>query len=560
MLEQRLRAIPLFRDLPDESLRSIAARLKGERYPRGAVIFREGDAGDAMYLVESGQLEVTTGVGGAEQALAYLGPGSFVGEIALLLGQPRSATLRVVIDADLWALHKQDLEGLLAEYPSIALHFTRELGQRLVATSHQAAPPKKTPLTSVWGTQWQDLMLALTKQIEGSIGILPLPGSLPVTEGASPLEMLASQAGIRVIETGLTEESLTEDLSRAIAESDHLLLILPEQLSTLARTALDLSDLTVSFGSPPRWLKDAVSATRLLVCDGSPESIQRTARRLTDRTVGLALSSGGSRTLAHIGVVRLLREAAIPMDMIAGSSGGALVGALVAAGWTNQRMAEFARKLGEVNTWHNWDINLPPRAGLIKGRRARDLIDGWLEGRHFSDLEIPLYVVATDLSTGEEVVFDSGPVSDAVRASISIPGVANPWHYQGRFLVDGAAVSPLPAKVLRDRGAKYVIGSSVVRTADDPSQPRFEKMPHFLQIMTRIISSMETEQIKAEFPLVDVLIHPSVFVDHALDFAQADNLIALGEDAARQQLEACQRMLAVAKVLPGRVESPAYPG
>ena len=560
MLEQRLRAIPLFRDLPDESLRSIAARLNGERYPRGAVIFREGDAGDAMYLVESGQLEVTTGVGGAEQALAYLGPGSFVGEIALLLGQPRSATLRVVIDADLWALHKQDLEGLLAEYPSIALHFTRELGQRLVATSHQAAPPKKTPLTSVWGTQWQDLMLALTKQIEGSIGILPLPGSLPVTEGASPLEMLASQAGIRVIETGLTEESLTEDLSRAIAESDHLLLILPEQLSTLARTALDLSDLTVSFGSPPRWLKDAVSATRLLVCDGSPESIQRTARRLTDRTVGLALSSGGSRTLAHIGVVRLLREAGIPVDMIAGSSGGALVGALVAAGWTNQRMAEFARKLGEVNTWRNWDINLPPRAGLIKGRRARDLIDGWLEGRHFSDLEIPLYVVATDLSTGEEVVFDSGPVADAVRASISIPGVANPWHYQGRFLVDGAAVSPLPAKVLRDRGAKYVIGSSVVRTADDPSQPRFEKMPHFLQIMTRIISSMETEQIKAEFPLVDVLIHPSVFVDHALDFAQADNLIALGEDAARQQLEACQRMLAVAKVLPGRVESPAYPG
>ena len=154
MLDHRLRVIPLFRDLPDESLKSIATRLKQERYPQGAVIFREGDAGDAMYVVESGQLEVSTGSGDSEHPLAYLGPGSFVGEIALLLGQPRSATLKVVIDADLWVLHKEDLEELLAEYPSIALHFTHELWQRLVTTSHQSSPPKKTPITCVWGDYW----------------------------------------------------------------------------------------------------------------------------------------------------------------------------------------------------------------------------------------------------------------------------------------------------------------------------------------------------------------------------------------------------------------------
>jgi NTE family protein len=186
------------------------------------------------------------------------------------------------------------------------------------------------------------------------------------------------------------------------------------------------------------------------------------------------------------------------------------------------------------------------------------LIDGWLEGRHFSDLEMSLYVVATDLSTGEEVVFDSGSVAEAVRASISIPGVANPWYYNGRFLVDGAVVNPMPASVLHNRGAKIIIGSSVVRTADDPSQPKFENMPHFLQIITRIISSMETEQIKAEFPLVDVLIHPSVFVDHALDFSQADTLIALGEEATREQLPECERILTAARVLSRRVESPAH--
>jgi NTE family protein len=326
----------------------------------------------------------------------------------------------------------------------------------------------------------------------------------------------------------------------------------------VARKALDLSDYTVSFGAAPDWMQDAIPADRLLVCDGSPESVERIARRLTDRTVGLALSSGGSRTIAHIGVVRVLRQAGIPVDMIAGSSGGALFGALIAAGWTDQKLAEFAGRLGEVNNFRNWDINLPPKAGLIKGRRARDLIDGWLEGRHFSDLEMPLYIVATDLATGQEVVFDNGPVADAVRASISIPGVTDPWYYSDRFLVDGAVVNPMPANVLHKQGAKIIIGSSVVRTADDPSQPTFERLPNFLQIISRIISSMEMEQIKAQLPLVDIMIHPSVFVDHALDFSEADSLIALGEEAARQHLDECERMLAAAQVLPQRDQSPAF--
>lgn len=558
MLEHRLRTIPLFRDLPDESLKSIAARLKQERYPRGAVIFREGDAGDAMYLVESGQLEVAKRVEDSQEPLAYLGPGSFVGEIALLLGQPRSATLKVIIDADLWVLHKRDLEELLSEYPSITLHFTRELGQRLVTTSHQAAPPKKKPITAVWGDHWHELVLDLANYTDGAIGILPLPGALRQA-GKSPfLDVIVSKGGVELLESGPTDESLIEDLRRQIGAFDHILLIVPDHSSVGVRKALDLADYTVIFGDPPVWIQDAVPASRLLKCRDSLESVQRIARRLTDRTVGLALSSGGSRTIAHIGVMRVLRQADIPIDMIAGSSGGALFGALIAAGWPDGKLVEFARKLGDFNNFRNWDINLPPRAGLLKGRRARDLIDGWMEGRHFSDLEIPLLVVATDLSTGEEVVFDSGPVADAVRASISIPGVANPWHYNGRFLVDGAVVNPMPASVLHKRGARVIIGSSVVRTADDPSQPRFEKMPHFLQIISRIISSMETEQIKAEFPLVDVLIHPSVFVDHALDFSQADTLVALGEEAARQQLAECERILTAARVLPRRVQLPAH--
>jgi NTE family protein len=555
VLEKRLRTIPLFRDLTEESLKSIASRLKQVRYPQGAIIFREGEAGDAMYLVESGQLEVATGVAQNKQALAYLGPGSFVGEIALLLGQPRSATLSVVIDADLWVLRKQDLEELLDEYPSLALHFTRELGQRLVTTSHQAAPPQKTPMVSVWGEYWHELLLALANHSDGLVGLVPLVGSLPPV-GRTFLDVITSKAGVRLIEVGLTERALAEDLSRQIGEFDHVLLILPPYSSGPARKALELSDYVVNFGAAPEWVKRAVPVDCLLTCDATLDSVQRVARRLTGRTVGLALSSGGSRTVAHIGVFRVLHQAGIPVDMIAGSSGGALFGALIAAGWSYARLVEFACRLGSYNNWRNWDLNLPPRAGLLRGKRARDLIEGWLEGRHFSDLQIPLYVVATDLATGQEVVFDSGPVADAVRASISIPGVADPWYYQGRFLVDGAVVNPMPASVLHRHGAKFIIGSSVVRTADDPSHPEFARMPHFLQIISRITSSMETERIKAQFPLVDVLIHPLVFADHSLDFSQSGTLVSLGEEAASQELAECERQLIEARVLHRRITFP----
>jgi predicted acylesterase/phospholipase RssA len=549
MLEHRLRAIPLFRDLPEESLKFIHSRLKRERYPQGAVVFRQGDEGDAMYLVESGQVQVVAE--DIQQPLAYLGPGSFVGEIALLLGQPRSATLKVVIDAELWALHKRDLNELLTEFPSIALHFTREIGQRLVTTSHQDKPPVKHPLTTIWGDKAYDLAVALATQTMGKVGILPLPGSPPLLAIPPSEDELLARVRISLLTSnGLTEASLAEDLSRQIEEYSHILLILPDRPSNVVRKALALSDYTVNFAPPPQWLLDTAPATRILACDGTPESIRRIARRLAEHTVGLVLSSGGSRTISHIGVMRVLREAGVPVDMIAGSSGGALFGALIAAGWSDEKLTQFAHDLGNFNTFRNWDINLPPRSGLIKGRRARDLIEGWLEGRHFSDLEIPLYVVATDIATGQEIVFDSGPVSDAVRASISIPGVADPWYYAGRYLVDGAVVNPMPASVLRAQGADVVIGSSVVRTADDPSRPQFEKMPHFLQIISGMISSMESELITAQYPLVDVMIHPDVYVDHALDFSEAHVLIDLGEEAARGQLAACEKVLSAAHVTP----------
>ncbi len=525
-----LKSIPLFKNLGNDDLEQIATRLRKEQYPKGTIIFHEGDVGDRMYLVESGQVAVV-GKDGMD-TIAFMGPGSFVGEISLLLAQPRTANLQVMIDAQLWVLDKKDFDSLLNSRPAIAVEMLRELSQRLVTTTRRKHRLARRRITALIGTDKAlELAQALYSQLRSTVGLMPLPGS-----------KMGGQATISggVMFLGradLTEETLAESLGYQVGVYKHVLIVLPPQPTPLARKAVDLADTVVCAGPPPAWIAGSKEMKDLWVTGDSPEELARLARRLTNRTIGLALSSGGSRGLAHLGVIKVLQEANIPIDLVAGTSAGAWFGSFYAAGWTPERFDRFVQELKTFNRFPNWDFNIPPRAALLKGKIARDrIIDRLLEGRTFADLTTPLYIVAADILTGDEVIFESGSVADAVRASLGVPVLVDPWYYQNRYLVDGGIVNPLPASVLRDRGADIVIASSVIQPLRDSYGGRKDQMPNVFQIVFNIFSAMEAEVIKKQLPLIDVLIHHNVSAKHTLDFDQAEALIRLGETSARQML------------------------
>jgi NTE family protein len=216
-----------------------------------------------------------------------------------------------------------------------------------------------------------------------------------------------------------------------------------------------------------------------------------------------------------------------------------LFGSLYALGWSAEELVGFIEELKLATRWANWDFNFPPRTALVKGKIARDkLIARWVEHKNFEDTITPIYIVAADAYTGEEVVFDSGPLADAVRASLSIPVLTEPWYYQGRYLLDGGIVNPLPASVLRQRGADIVIGSSVVQPMGHSYRSDVRKMPSMMQVISNMFSAMEAEVIDKELPLIDVLIQHEVLASHALDFDQAATLIEIGEQSARRMLPA----------------------
>ncbi len=284
----------------------------------------------------------------------------------------------------------------------------------------------------------------------------------------------------------------------------------------------------------------------------TPQAIDRTARRLAGCVVGLALSSGGARGIAHVGVLRVLEREGIPIDVLAGTSIGSLVGGLYAAGRSIDEIVGLALDLQNRLNFRSGllDINLPPRTGLIGGRRFRNYLEQIFEGITFEELKIPFYVVAADLLTGEEVVFETGPVADAVRASTSIIGIISPHQYNGHYLVDGGAVNPLPASVLAEKGADVIIASRTIPSLEDEREGaqtsrRWKSLSNILGVLSNYLSIMEREIIKTRLSPVDVLIHPRVEIYTATDYQHATDFIRLGQEAAEQVLgEIRQRVFA----------------
>ena len=182
-------------------------------------------------------------------------------------------------------------------------------------------------------------------------------------------------------------------------------------------------------------------------------------KRSRSKSVGLALGSGAARGWAHIGAIRAIREAGIEVDYVAGTSIGALVGAAFASGNLDD-LERLVRELDWKGAMSLLDIGLP-RSGLIDGKKVTASLREHVDPGNMEDLDIPFSAVATNLVDGSEVVINEGDLVDAIRASISIAGMFTPVRRGDMLLVDGGILNPVPAGVVRDMGAEYVIAVDV---------------------------------------------------------------------------------------------------
>jgi len=265
--------------------------------------------------------------------------------------------------------------------------------------------------------------------------------------------------------------------------------------------------------------------------------------------VGLALGGGGARGLAHIGVLEVLQQEKVPVDMIAGASAGALVGAVYALGKDASVIKDVASKLDWKKLISLADFTMP-RTGFIGGRKVGNLLKS-IMGRDvsFSDLQIPLACVATDINTRGEVVIEEGSVLEAVRASISIPGIFAVAKWQGRYLVDGGLVNPVPVSVLRRMGADFIIAVNVIPdihhrviTAGEQAQAAL-KEPNIFSVIVQSLQMAQCLLVRHNIQDADIVISPDAAHIGFGEFYRAQECIAQGEIAARGSVPEIKRRL-----------------
>ena len=262
--------------------------------------------------------------------------------------------------------------------------------------------------------------------------------------------------------------------------------------------------------------------------------------------IGIALGGGFARGLAHIGILKVLEEAGIHVDMVAGTSVGAVIGAVYCSGISAKELEEVAA-LVRFSSIARYTVS---RYGFCTNDRLGAFLRKVLKARTFEDLKIPLAVTATDFVTGGSVVFRSGPLIDPVRASCAYPGMFLPVSVNGKLLVDGMLAYPVPTVPLREMGAERVIGVFLSSHWSHLKGPR-----HVFDVIGQCFSIAQEKMSGIWESSADLVLTPDVSGFSYDDFARAPELIKAGEAVGRAALPRIKAWLAK----PNKSEVPARP-
>ncbi len=273
---------------------------------------------------------------------------------------------------------------------------------------------------------------------------------------------------------------------------------------------------------PPSAILTFTAALLLGGCNSAtPPAPMVASAALPPAKIALVLGGGAARGFAHIGVIKALEAQGISPDMIVGTSAGSVVGALYAAGYNGFDMQKLSMQMeeGQVSDWSM------PNRGVIKGEALQDFINTSVKQRPLEKLNKLFAVVATDLHSGEMIVFRTGNTGMAVRASSSVPGVFQPVSINGHDYVDGGLVSPVPVRVARALGADFIIA------VDISDRPQYGKTESTLDVLMQTFTIMGQTINRNELPGADMVIRPLTLGINSTDFNGRHLAVLEGEKA-----------------------------
>jgi NTE family protein len=603
--------LPLFKDLDYEFLREIAQDSQWLSLPGGATLFSAGDPADALYVVLSGCLGVFSPAERRNRGfVGRVTAGDTVGEMGLISGRPRNAHVVALRDTELARLPAESFNRLFRQHPEAILRIARLTVDRLESAqsrtrTHSHAARTFTLLPQSVEVDVGGFAAELVKALS-AFGRTELVWNVRAGTHTSHWFHRIESANEYVVY--VAEANPGRWSSLCVRQADTLLLLAradseARPWATLVRpqgaamaSAMPARPARFEGSAPPAIVAPSSDPTDpaqsaspvppampmapqhaelVLIHDGelvrgaaarwlasvlpgtphhhvtSKADVPRVARMLTGRGVGLVLSGGGARGFAHIGIVQALREANIPIDLVGGTSMGAILGAGVSLCWTIDELKDrFRRSFVDAKPLRDYTL---PFVSLVSGHKVTRLLQRAFGDVTIEDLPLDFFCVSSNLSTGHSEVHRRGELWRWLRASVAIPGVLPPVVHKGELLVDGGTMNNLPVDAMRDLGRGPVIGCDVgadrafTTDTDDVDVPlpwqlmrwmREKKhRPNIFQILWRAGMVNSNAMTAAHREKTDLLLQPPLATIDMLNWNGFDRAIAAGYEYAVRRLE-----------------------
>ena len=535
-----LRGSPLFSNLSEPDLRLLMAEMEIVRLSARDILFQQGTPSDGLFIVINGRLQAEINLPtGAAKVVGTMGRGEVIGEISLLTEDPRTATVRALRDSTIAKLSLATWKRLANSRPGWSTSLARVVvdrlsGQRRLGNSTQAVCFAVQPLVSghLLGGFVHELEVAL-----GHLGKTCLIDSAAVDRrfGTGASQFDRGDPGEGLIVDWVQSQELSCDYlvyvcddnnsawtQRCLRQADQILLVVPATTDPgLTRLEKEVLNTDSPFAQTPRHLvllhpsqaKSAQGTIRWLqprslsghhhIRIGNANDVGRLTRLLTQRAFGLALSGGGSRGVAHIGVIRAIREAGIPVDVTYGTSAGSAFAALVGMEDSTSSMLDKCTNMLTRTLGHLLSMG-PPVVSVMSGRHPNRLLQYWFEDALIEDQFVPFGMVSADLVSGDEYVHRRGLIREAARASSSLPGAWPPIVDGSRVLVDGGVVNNLPIDLVRPHCQNGKIIAVDIGGGDDYSRltPYGLELSGWKILARKFVSSGEKADLPAMMGII----------------------------------------------------------
>ena len=576
----------LFANLAATSIDALAAIASPLELSSGERLFAENDAAEHLYIVATGRLRVSIG----DTVAGYVGALEPIGEIGLLSGERRTATIEAIRDTLLLQIRRDQLMDFLVANPTALVAITRVLISRLRQNQRQqkltSARSARTFAVLPAGPEVDGAALAreIARRLSAndSCRLLDATGvDAELGDGAAHTPMASSAGNARLVEwlnrlernhrylVYSSGHEPTPWAARCMRQADRVLIVTRHEDAALATPMVDalrrsgiLAVIELIVLRPPGAAGGDVQAWRSLtearahyfVRPGNDADLAALARQLTGRAIGLVLGGGGARGFAHLGLIRALEEQRVTVDVAGGSSMGALISALVACGYTSHEMLPLLR---ETFVTHNYlNDYMFPRIALIKGRKFLRRLREIFGEQLIEHLRMPWFCVSTNLTRGAAVVHDRGPLEMWLAASMAVPGIAPPVVYKGELLSDGAVVNSLPTDIMQGLERGPIIASDV-STEGDIRAPGIEgpdpegllnwggpgEPPNLRDILFRTATLTSESGVRRRAASADVYIRMPVLGIGMFEWKRMEEIIDRGYQVSKEKLAGAKDVL-----------------